>query len=109
VALKIKGEENLVGYKFNKHLATHLFCKTCGVQSFYQPRSNPDGFGIFITFSQTCKNPILIHVLTGVMPHCIDSNTIISIIEKTFDGLKWEEAIEQDKIIRSLSKESEKQ
>lgn len=39
------------------------------------------------------------------MPHCIDSNTIISTVEKTFDGINWEQAMEQDKLIQSLSKE----
>lgn len=36
-------------YTFNTHMAKHTFCKTCGVQSFYTPRSNPDGFGEFNT------------------------------------------------------------
>jgi len=43
------------------------------------------------------------------MPHCIDSNTIISTVEKTFDGLNWEQALAQDKVIQSLSKENENQ
>lgn len=30
-------------YTFNTHKAKHWFCKKCGVQSFYEPRSNPDG------------------------------------------------------------------
>jgi hypothetical protein len=38
------------------------------------------------------------------MPHCIDSNTILSTIEKEFDGQNWETAFENDKIIKSLSK-----
>ncbi len=28
------GAENLTEYRFNKHVISHLFCKTCGVQSF---------------------------------------------------------------------------
>lgn len=37
------GEGHLTAYTFNTHRAKHMFCKVCGVQSFYQPRSNPDG------------------------------------------------------------------
>lgn len=45
----------------------------CGVQSFYTPRSNPDG--------------------VGVMPHCLEKETIKSINMKYFDGANWEESI----------------
>ncbi|XP_029467165.1 centromere protein V isoform X2 [Rhinatrema bivittatum] len=41
----LKGADNLTTYTFNTHKAQHTFCKTCGVQSFYTPRSNPDGCG----------------------------------------------------------------
>ncbi|MGH7141027.1 MAG: GFA family protein [Minisyncoccia bacterium] len=30
----IMGEENLTEYRFNQKRIAHLFCKTCGVQSF---------------------------------------------------------------------------
>lgn len=41
-----QGSDNLTTYTFNTHVAKHTFCKTCGVQSFYTPRSNPDGYGM---------------------------------------------------------------
>lgn len=41
----ISGSKSLTTYTFNTHVAKHMFCKVCGVQSFYKPRSNPDGYG----------------------------------------------------------------
>lgn len=40
-----QGAESITTYTFNTHKAQHTFCKRCGVQSFYSPRSNPGGFG----------------------------------------------------------------
>ena len=45
----LRGQEALNEYTFNTKRAKHLFCSKCGVQSFYRPRSNPDG--VAITFS----------------------------------------------------------
>lgn len=39
-------EDFLTEYKFNTKTAKHKFCKQCGVQAFYIPRSNPDGAAI---------------------------------------------------------------
>jgi hypothetical protein len=72
----IKGEDYLTTYTFNTHRAKHMFCRVCGVQSFYQPRSNPDGY--------------------GVMPHCIDPSTIRSINVENFDGVHWQEAMDKE-------------
>lgn len=47
--LSFQGLDNLTTYTFNTHVAQHTFCKTCGVQSFYTPRSNPDGYGTTFT------------------------------------------------------------
>lgn len=74
----LKGEESLTTYTFGSGKAQHTFCKTCGVQSFYTPRSNPDGKGIAV--------------------HCIDSGTIKEIKVHTFDGQNWEEAMKKDDI-----------
>ncbi|KAG9339776.1 hypothetical protein JZ751_022442 [Albula glossodonta] len=65
-------------------MAKHTFCKTCGVQSFYTPRSNPDGY--------------------GVAPHCLDPGTVCSVTVEDFCGERWEEAMEKHLTIRSMSK-----
>lgn len=38
----LQGENNLTEYTFNKHVIHHLFCKTCGIQSFAFG-NGPDG------------------------------------------------------------------
>jgi hypothetical protein len=38
----LRGEENLTEYLFNKHAIRHLFCRTCGIQSFAYGQM-PDG------------------------------------------------------------------
>ena len=42
----LKGRENLTEYQFNKKAICHLFCKTCGVQSFAEG----------VTFPKACIN-----------------------------------------------------
>jgi hypothetical protein len=66
----ISNREALTTYSFNTHVAKHFFCATCGVKSFYIPRSHPDGI--------------------SVNARCIDSDTIESISVKPFDGRDWE-------------------
>jgi hypothetical protein len=66
----LAGEERLTTYTFNTGVAKHLFCATCGVQSFYVPRSNPDGI--------------------SVSTRCLDRATIADEIVKPFDGQHWE-------------------
>ncbi|RLN53979.1 hypothetical protein BBJ28_00005700 [Nothophytophthora sp. Chile5] len=67
----LQGEDMLTLYTFNTHTAQHLFCKRCGVQAFYIPRSNPDGYAVTVA--------------------CIDPATIESIRTETFDGQNWEQ------------------
>uniref|UniRef100_A0A8C2X3L5 Centromere protein V n=1 Tax=Cyclopterus lumpus TaxID=8103 RepID=A0A8C2X3L5_CYCLU len=80
----LKGSDNLTTYTFNTHVAKHTFCQTCGVQSFYTPRSNPDGY--------------------GVAPHCLDPGTVCSVTVEPFGGEKWEESMQAHTSIRGMSK-----
>ena len=70
----LQGQANLVTYTFDTHEAKHLFCKTCGIKSFYIPRSHPDGF--------------------SVNARCLDEGTIKSMHVTPFDGKNWEANIE---------------
>lgn len=42
----IKGEENLSLYQFHTKTAKHYFCKTCGIYTHHQRRSNPAHFAV---------------------------------------------------------------
>jgi hypothetical protein len=64
------GEDRLTDYTFNTGVAHHLFCKTCGVKSFYRPRSNPDGW--------------------SVNARCLDDPSALEIVIEPFDGRNWE-------------------
>ncbi len=33
-------------YRFGTGVARHLFCRHCGIKSYYVPRSNPDGIDV---------------------------------------------------------------
>ncbi|WP_295044556.1 GFA family protein [uncultured Paracoccus sp.] len=41
-----QGQDNLALYQFNSGTAKHYFCKTCGIYTHHQRRSNPQQFGI---------------------------------------------------------------
>lgn len=66
----LQGEHNLTTYTFDTGEAKHLFCKTCGIKSFYIPRSNPDGYDINL--------------------RCLDKQPSQVNIEP-FDGKNWEQ------------------
>jgi hypothetical protein len=42
----LAGADDVLEYSFNTGTAKHLFCRTCGIKSFYVPRSNPDGIDV---------------------------------------------------------------
>jgi len=52
----LQGADSLTEYRFNTGVARHLFCRHCGVKSFYVPRSNPDGYSV----NARCLDPATI-------------------------------------------------
>ena len=66
----LEGEEALTTYTFNTGVAKHLFCSTCGIKSFYVPRSHPDGY--------------------SVNARCLDPETVEGMDVEPFDGREWE-------------------
>jgi hypothetical protein len=66
----LQGQDALTHYRFNTGVARHLFCRVCGVKSFYIPRSNPDGVDV----NARCLDPGQDHAFRIV----------------AFDGRNWE-------------------
>jgi hypothetical protein len=60
----LSGEANLTEYLFNKHAIQHLFCKTCGIESFAYG-AMPDGAPM-AAVNATC--------LEGVDPRSLNSH-----------------------------------
>lgn len=69
----LSGGAALTTYTFNTGVAKHLFCATCGVKSFYVPRSHPDGI--------------------SVNARCIDEGSVESMSVRPFDGRDWEKGL----------------
>ena len=68
----LRGDDRLTAYTFNTGVARHLFCRRCGIKSFYVPRSNPDGY--------------------SVNARCLDRSTIGDLEIEPFDGRNWEQS-----------------
>ena len=66
----LQGAADLATYTFNTGVARYLFCKTCGIKSFYIPRSNPEGYSVNV--------------------RCLDPATIRQVNVSPFDGKDWE-------------------
>ena len=64
------GSDALATYTFNTGTARHLFCSTCGIKSFYVPRSHPDGY--------------------SVNARCLDEGTVQRLNVRQIDGRNWE-------------------
>ena len=67
------GEDRLNTYCFNTGTAQHLFCKICGIKSFYVPRSHPGRYSVNV--------------------RCLDEGSYRSLRLLPFDGKHWEDAI----------------
>jgi hypothetical protein len=66
----IAGRDALATYRFGTGAAQHLFCRHCGVKSFYQPRSHPEHW--------------------SVNANCLDEPVELAV--ERFDGANWEQA-----------------
>ena len=42
----VRGAENLSLYRWGTGTARHYFCKTCGIYTHHQRRSNPNEYGV---------------------------------------------------------------
>jgi hypothetical protein len=66
----VAGRDALTSYRFGTGAAEHLFCKICGIKSFYQPRSHPDCWSLNAS--------------------CFDESVPLKV--EGFDGRNWDEA-----------------
>ena len=66
----LTGRDTLTSYRFGSGTAEHLFCKVCGIKSFYQPRSHPEAW--------------------SVNANCLDDPPELAL--EQFDGRDWERA-----------------
>jgi hypothetical protein len=66
----LSGRGPLTSYRFGTGAAEHLFCGTCGIKSFYQPRSHPQSW--------------------SVNARCLDQQPPLAVT--AFDGANWDDA-----------------
>jgi hypothetical protein len=65
-------ESSLATYQFNTRVAKHYFCPTCGIASFYIPRSDPDKIDVNV--------------------RCLEGVDALKLEREFFDGQNWEAA-----------------
>ena len=70
----LQGEGDLTTYTFGTGVARHLFCRVCGISSFYIPRSHPD--------------------CVDVNVRCLDEVDWPAVRVTAFDGRDWEKGKE---------------
>lgn len=68
----LSGQEKLTSYRFGSGEAEHLFCRICGVKSFYQPKSHPSCWSVHL--------------------NCLDDPSLLNPEIVPFDGRNWEKA-----------------
>ncbi len=68
----LSGKDALVSYRFGTGAAEHLFCGTCGIKSFYQPRSHPNAWSVNF--------------------RCLDEGHGLRANVQAFDGRNWDAA-----------------
>ena len=68
----LAGQDELTSYRFGTGAAEHLFCRTCGVKSFYQPRSHPEAWSVNL--------------------NAVDEPEMLEVTVRTYDGRDWEQA-----------------
>ena len=64
----LAGEKATTDYRFNKHVIHHLFCSTCGIES-YARGTNPKG-----------------EAMIAINARCLDDIDLSSLTVKNFDG-----------------------
>lgn len=65
----LSGQKNLVEYRFHTGVARHLFCGTCGIKSYYVPRSHPDSYSVNL--------------------NCVELTDDVRVEIREFDGQNW--------------------
>ncbi|MGQ0660855.1 GFA family protein [Sphingosinicella sp.] len=68
----LSGAGDLTSYRFGTDAAEHLFCRHCGVKSFYQPRSHREAWSVNL--------------------NALDDPGALAITARAFDGRNWEHA-----------------
>lgn len=63
------GAKQLTEYRFHTGVARHLFCRQCGIKSFYVPRSHPQAYSVNL--------------------NCVELPPDIEVSFESFDGRHW--------------------